>query len=135
VATKTKRKPTTEAPAEQPAAPQKLDDRTPLDDAAERKRKGRPAKKQLPEGYKKRLPAGTVKKVRVVKDELGKEGGKPYRVEEEDGTARDYDRVKIEGESEMKQDEQLIGCGVPGRGWLETTASVLVGRGRKATRK
>ena len=46
------------------APKEKLDDRTPLDDLEAGKRKGRAPKEKLPEGYVRRIPGGTKRRVR-----------------------------------------------------------------------
>jgi hypothetical protein len=123
------------APAEQsaPESPQTLDDRTPIDDleAKKKKRKPRPKRESLPDGYKRRLPAGKERVVTVVKDEIGKEGGFPLRVTDvETGAAIDTTALRIEGESEAVGNLDVC-TGRPGIG-LKTRGSILVGRSRPA---
>jgi hypothetical protein len=67
------------------------------------------------------LPAGTVRKIRVNKDEIGKFDGRPFCVAEENKT-RTYAEVKILGPSTLVHVLDMS----PGRGkaYLETTASL-----------
>lgn len=113
-----------------PAGGGAVDDRTPIDDLEARR--GRKAKEELPEGFTRRLPAGPKRQVRIVRAQLGKKNGKVFRVTEPDGSERDYDKVEIEGPSRLTHEVEQQGCSTVGRAAVETEASVLVGRGRKA---
>lgn len=122
MATRTKSRQQDEQSQPVAAPPQKLDDQTPLDDI-------RRKKEELPEGYKKRLPGGVERKVSIVKKRVGKTKAKVYRVES-DGVVKDYDRLKIEGESEMVHETDTSGCGLPGRIYIKTEAPLAVGNER-----
>ncbi len=112
----------------------KADDQTAIDDLKKRK-----TKEKLSEGYKQRLEGGVIRKIRVVAKRLRKEGGKVFRVTDtETGESKDYDKVKVEGESELVHEieqTQNDGCRTRitgGSASLQTDAPILVGNGIKA---
>lgn len=109
-----------------PAAPQQLDDKTAIEELAERK--GR--KEELPEGFTKRLDGGHERQITVDKKEMLKEGGKPFKVFDlVTGEMIQTDRIRIEGESESCITGGI--CGPLGVGII-TKAPIIVGRCKKA---
>lgn len=127
---KTKTRPATETvePTAQPVVAPPADDRTALDGLAARKK----GKAKLPEGFKKLLPGGVKRKVKINRAELDKPNGKAIRVTEPDGTETDYDKAEIEGPSRVVIDHEVVGpCTVKGSACVETDAPILVGNGRE----
>lgn len=118
------------------------DDQTAIDDLEARKeakakksKKEKKEKEHLPEGFKKRLTGGVIRKIKVIKKELDKPIGKPFRVTEPDGTETDYDNLEIEGPSRMRRTTEVDQCVSRQSVHIETDAPILVGRGRQVKRK
>lgn len=101
------------------------DDKTALDELEEKKRKV--GKKKLPKGYKKRLEEGTYREIRVVGKRLGRKGEKVFKVTDlATQEVVDYDKLKIEGESELVHEVDDEGHGTA---HILTKSPILVGRG------
>jgi hypothetical protein len=127
--TKTKQAPKTaneQASADAAAGQLKLDDRTSIDDLKSKKTK----KEELPKGFKRRLPAGVRRMVKVNRHQLdGNKDNKPVMIYEDGKLVAQTDKMRIEGESDMVCPKiGGGGCG-PGRGaHVETDAAILIGK-------
>lgn len=120
--TKTRKTESTSEPVAVPASPQKADDKTSIDELAERKKQ----KEKLPDGFTKRLEGDHKRQITVDKTQITKKNGKPFKIwDMTTGDTIQTDHIKIESESESCVTEGI--CGPTGVGII-TRAPILVGR-------